>query len=153
MTLVAVCESPAGPAPEHGPFPRDVEFVISAMEAGPRPAAERQRLPRAKYRMRAMLTLYSDAPDQPPALLYTRHVNRQAVGFLTNRPLSLSHGGTLSIRSPLGKMMQIPCTVLRCRQAAPGWYEGAVYFNRQQPDFDPEEFLPRLALTAESLPA
>jgi hypothetical protein len=32
-------------------------------------------------------------------------------------------------------MIEAACTVLRCRQAAPGWYEGAIYFNRSQEIF------------------
>lgn len=126
---------------EHAAFPPDVEFVISAMEAGPRPPFERQRLPRARYRVRAWLSLHSDPPGRRPALLYTRHVNRQAVGFLTSRPLPLGHGGVLRILSPQGRMVEINCTVLRCREAVPGWYEGALSFNREQPDFDASEVL------------
>jgi hypothetical protein len=30
----------------------------------------------------------------------------------------------------------VHCTLLRCREAAPGWFEGSVYFNREQPQFD-----------------
>jgi hypothetical protein len=117
------------------PFPTEVEFVISALEAGPKPAQDRQKLKRTAYRVRAALRLFSDAPESVASLLFTRHVNPQAVGFLTNRHLPLSHGGILYIPSPDQRMLQIYCTVLRCREAAPGWYEGAAYFNRQQAVF------------------
>jgi hypothetical protein len=30
----------------------------------------------------------------------------------------------------------IRCTLLRCRETAPGWYEGALHFNRNQIVFD-----------------
>jgi len=126
---------------QHGCFPPDVEFVISALEAGPRPPFERQRLPRARYRVQARLHLYSDPPGRPATLLYTRHVNRQAIGFLTDRPLPLGHGGIVRLPSPQGRLVEIHCTVLRCREAAPGWYEGALVFNREQPDFDASEVL------------
>jgi len=36
---------------------------------------------------------------------------------------------------PGGDIRTIACTLLRCREAAPGWYEGRMYFNRQQADF------------------
>jgi hypothetical protein len=123
------------------PFPADVEFVISALEAGPRPLIERHKLRRTPYRVRAMLRLFSDSTGQPPCLLYTRHVNSQAMGFLSAKYLPLSHGGILRIPAQ-GKLLEIYCTILRCREAAPGWYEGAVYFNRQQPTFAAENLEP-----------
>lgn len=122
------------------PFPAEVEFVISALEAGPKPAQDRQRMKRTAYRVRAAIRLFSDPHDSPPTLLFTRHVNPQAVGFLTNRRLPLSHGGILYIPSPDQKLLHIYCTVLRCREAAPGWYEGAAYFNRQQTLFAADQF-------------
>jgi hypothetical protein len=33
------------------------------------------------------------------------------------------------------KTLAIPCTLYRCRVAAPGWYEGALHFNRDQMEF------------------
>lgn len=122
------------------PFPRDVEFVISAMEACPRPETDRQKLHRFPYRVRATLRLYSDRCESGPALLYTRHIHALAVGFLTNRRLPISHGGLLRIRSPRQDVIEIGCTVLRCREVASGWFEGALYFNREQPAFAPEQF-------------
>jgi hypothetical protein len=124
------------------PFPAEVEFVISALEAGPRSAVERQKLKRVPYRVRAMFKLFSDPQEQPPCLLYTRHVNRQALGFISPRHLPLSHGGVLNIVGPDGTIMQVYCTVLRCREVAPGWHEGAVYFNREQQVFCAEQTPP-----------
>jgi hypothetical protein len=114
------------------PFPADVEFVISALEAGPKPLVDRQKAKRSQYRVRATLKLFSDAPESRPALLYTRNVTSLALAFLTNDSLTLSHGGILRIPAPSGEILKINCTVLRCREAAPGWFEGAVYFNREQ---------------------
>jgi hypothetical protein len=116
-------------------LPREVEFIISALEAGPRPSEERQKLRRTTYRVVATLKLFSDDPEAPPTVIYTRHVNEQAVGVLSPQPLTLSHGGVMRIRAPQGEMMEVACTVLRCREVAAGWYEGALYFNREQPCF------------------
>ena len=121
-----------------GALPREVEFIISALEAGPKPAEERQKLRRTAYRVVATLKLFSDDAEAPPTVLYTRHVNEQAVGVLSPQPLTLSHGGVIRIPSPKGEMMEIACTVLRCREVAAGWYEGALYFNRDQPCFAAE---------------
>ena len=139
MLLVVFQDSDTLSEPDFAPFPHEVEFMISALEAGPRPVVDRQKMPRTRYRARALLKLYSDAAEAPAALLYTRHVNRQAIGFVTSRHLTLSHGGMLRILDPQGKPIEIACTVLRCREVTPGWFEGAVYFNRQQAMFDAGE--------------
>jgi hypothetical protein len=128
------------------PFPAEVEFVISALEAGPRPEVERRRHQRrSRYRVRAALRLFSDQPGAMPAILFTRTINPQALGFVTARRLTLSHGGLLRLPDPHGgggggeRILDVYCTVLRCREAAPGWCEGAVYFNREQRRFSREE--------------
>src|SRR5688500_10608916 len=137
--MTAEADEASAGAEADGPFPSEVEFLISALEAGPKPAVERQKLKRSVYRVRATVKLFSDDPDAPPVMLYTRHVNSQAVGFLASQHLPLSHGGILKVRSPQGEMLDIYATVLRCREVAPGWYEGALYFNREQPAFTAEE--------------
>jgi len=122
------------------PFPQEVEFIISALEAGPPPIEDRHKVRRCSYRVRASLRLFSHLPDTPPKIVFTRNVSPQAMGFLSDHPLPLSHGGTIHIAAPSGSVMRIACTILRCRQAAPGWFEGAIYFNRPQPCFDTEQF-------------
>ena len=41
----------------------------------------------------------------------------------------------LELPCPDGNLISIACTLLRCREAAPGWFEGAVCFNREQLEF------------------
>lgn len=136
--VLDLSEGAEGTELSDSPFPNEVDFILSALEAGPRPPVERQRLVRSVYRTRAILRLYSDPPNGRPHMLYTRDVSMGALGFLSGRPVTLSHGGIVKIRSPFGKVMDIACTVLRCREVVPGWYEGAVYFNRPQNLFSPE---------------
>ena len=139
MTLVEAFQDDSLLADAGAPFPSEVEFVISALEAGPKPIVDRQKTKRSQYRVRATLKLFSDAPDARPALLFTRNVTTQALAFLTSDILTLSHGGILRIPAPSGELLKINCTVLRCREAAPGWFEGAVYFNREQGFFNADE--------------
>jgi len=138
MVLVQPISDDSLLADATAPFPAEVEFVISALEAGPKPLIDRQKAKRSQYRVRATLKLFSDPPGSKPALLYTRNVTSQALAFLTNEVLTLSHGGILRIPSPSGEIVKINCTVLRYREAAPGWFEGALYFNREQPFFSAE---------------
>jgi hypothetical protein len=116
-------------------LPREVELVMSAMEAGRYASQERRSMRRVTYRTRAQLRLFSDAHAGRPWTLYTRDVNRRGLAFLTPHRLPLGYGGVLDIAGPDGRWLAISCTLLRCREASPGWFEGSVYFNRDQPDF------------------
>jgi hypothetical protein len=124
------------PRPEAAPpWPAGVEMVLTAIEAGQFTATERRNGKRAAYRVQAMLQLFSDMPGLPPRDIYTRDANDRGLGFITPHRLPLGYGGMLEIVSPDGKTRTIQCTLLRCREAAPDWYEGSLYFNRQQMEF------------------
>jgi hypothetical protein len=146
------------PPPPRGPsdtdFPPQVDMILSAIEAGQfaananneasapaapaRPGqAERRRTKRATYRVRAHLRLFSDQPGDASRVIYTRDVHPRGLGFITPHRLPLGHGGIVELPTPAGKIVSIPCTLLRCREAAPGWFEGSVYFNREQPHLVP----------------
>ena len=116
-------------------FPPEVELVMSALEVGGYAGQERRTTRRVAYRTRAHLRLFSDAHAGRPWTLYTRDVNRRGLAFLTPHRLPLGYGGVLEIAGPDGRWLTINCTLLRCREAAPGWFEGSVYFNRDQPAF------------------
>jgi hypothetical protein len=137
---------PKPPAPmSHEDWPPQVELILSAIEAGrytgpsaPQPAgAERRQAKRASYRVKGHLRLFSDAPGDQGRVIYTRDVHHRGLGFITPHRLPLGHGGVVELPTPGGKIVSVPCTLLRCREAAPGWYEGSVYFNREQPHLVP----------------
>jgi len=118
-------------------WPPQAELVLSAIEAGqhrtaPVLGAERRQGKRASFRVRAQLRLYSDNPGEPGRVIYTRDIHARGLGFITPHRLPLGHGGLVDLPTPAGKIVSVPCTLLRCREAAPGWYEGSVYFNRDQ---------------------
>ena len=123
-------------------WPPQAELVLSAIEAGQHNnnglvAGERRNSRRASFRVRGQLRLYSDNPGEPGRVIYTRDIHARGLGFITPHRLPLGHGGLVDIPTPAGKIVSIPCTLLRCREAAPGWYEGSVYFNRDQHDILP----------------
>ncbi|HEY2585577.1 MAG TPA: PilZ domain-containing protein [Tepidisphaeraceae bacterium] len=115
--------------------PPQVELILSALETGRHRAADQRDGRRQRYRVRGRLRLFSDAPHVKPWTVYTRDVDARGLGFVTPHRLPLGYGGLIELPHPDGGMMTITCTLFRCRQAAPGWYEGAVYFNREQPEF------------------
>jgi hypothetical protein len=121
-------------------WPPEVDLILSAMEvASEGQEHDRRHGVRTSYRVRATLRLFSDPPHVDPWVLYTRDVDRRGLGFITPHRLPLGYGGNLELLSPGGRRLCIPCTLFRCRQAAQGWYEGALYFNREQSAFDCEE--------------
>lgn len=113
-------------------WPAEVNMILSAMEVTPRPGSHGRRTDRLAYRVRALLRLFADLPDTDPWLLYTRDIDPRGVGFITPHRLPLGYGGTIELLTPRGNKSDIGCTLTRCRQVLPGWYEGAAYFNRDQ---------------------
>ncbi|CAN5587813.1 hypothetical protein BH09PLA1_BH09PLA1_21360 [soil metagenome] len=114
-------------------WPADVDLILSALDAGKNAGSDDRRLgTRTPYRVRAHLRLFSDQPGAERYTLYTRDVDPRGMGFITSHRLPLGYGGDVELFTPRGNKVRIHCTLLRCRQAAPGWYEGAAYFNREQ---------------------
>jgi hypothetical protein len=137
-------------------WPAEVDLIISAMDAAQSGAAppltstahagvstqddsvDRRLRSRTPYRVRAELKLFSDPADTQPWLLYTRDIDAKGVGFITAHRLPLGYGGWIELFTPRGEKVRVNCTLFRCREAAPGWYEGALYFNREQWQFEVE---------------
>jgi hypothetical protein len=118
------------------PWPAEVDLILSAMESGRHSADpdERRELVRIPHRVKGRLKLFSDAADVSPRVIYTRDAHARGLGFITPHRLPLGHGGFVEFAGPDGRPRRIQCTLHRCREAAPGWYEGAVCFNREQPE-------------------
>jgi hypothetical protein len=126
-------------------WPPEVALIMTAMAAG-RWAEERREMPRLPYHVKASLRLYADEPGSKEKYLFTNNVSPRGLGFLTRHRLPLGYGGTVEIPMPDDRTLTVHCTMLRCRQAAPGWYEGALHFLRDQEEFaattevdDPDE--------------
>ena len=124
------------PAPTE--WPPQVDLVMSALEAGKfaRGDRDRRKARRKILRVTAWLRLFIDGPATPPWTLYSRDVHARGMGFITAHRLPLGYGGLLELPSPNGTWVSVACTLLRCREAAPGWFDGALYFNRDQPAFE-----------------
>jgi hypothetical protein len=106
-------------------------MLISALDVGA-PRVDVREQPRNAYRVAARFRLFGDEEAGVDDTLYTRDVDPRGVGFVTRRRLPLGYGGRLEIVTAAGEAMTIPATILRCRECAPGWYEGALAFNRPQ---------------------
>jgi len=124
-------------SPQAAPSDHDeaeLEFIMSALDAASY-SHERRRTVRYPYRVRAVLRLYAEIEDATPCLLHTRDITSRSLGFVTRRRLPLGYGGTVDLPDPKGVIRSIDCTLLRCRELTNGWYEGSLYFNREQYDF------------------
>lgn len=129
----ALAEPPPLPVDEH--WPREVDLILSAIEAGRglSVATDRRQSTRQPHRTRATLKLFSDTEDTAPWVLFTRDIDPRGVGFITRHRLPLGYGGVVTLALPDGRELRANCTLLRCREATSGWFEGALYFNRPQP--------------------
>jgi len=131
---------PAVPAPvPAAPWPKvsnEVDLIISAIEAGSSPTVERRAMRRHAWRAQATVRLFIDQAHHPVRVVYSRDIHSRGLGFVTPERLPLGYGGVLDLPAKDGSIVSVACTVLRCRMAAPGWYEGFVYFNREQTDFE-----------------
>ena len=116
-------------------WPAQVDLILSAMETGQFMSNRRRRPRRKGYRVKAKLRLFSDPPAASPWIIYTRDADPRGLGFISPHRLPLGYGGMLEIPGPDATLLSVNCTLYRCREAVPGWYEGAVYFHREQPDF------------------
>ncbi len=130
QTVQEIEDAPPSPA-----IPQEVSLLCSALETGQYAATERRARRRRSYRTAAYLQLFADACGAQPVLIYTRDVEPRGVGFVTQRRLPLGYGGILEMQAPDGRVLRIHGTIIRCRPASPGWFEGSVSFNREQPDF------------------
>lgn len=110
----------------------EVDFILSALEAAGHAHLQRRAAPRRSYRVQATLRLYSDEASSPPWVLYTRDACRRGLGFITRHRLPLGYGGVVHLRGPDGRVLEIHCTLSRCRETVNGWFEGALHFNREQ---------------------
>ncbi len=123
-------------------WPAEVDLIISALAAGEdrakaaaSPVLRRREVPRSPYRVIADLRLYSDTNGADGWSLYTRDVSVRGLGFITPHRLPLGYGGTVELPAPDGRIIAVNCTLLRCREITSGWYDGALYFNREQAVF------------------
>jgi PilZ domain len=119
-------------------WPAEVDLILSAMEAAEGTQTERREHERVPYRVRAELRLFSDLPGAGPWIVYTRDINERGLGFITPHRLPLGYGGWIEMATPRGRKLRIHCTLFRCREAVKGWFDGALYFNREQHFFKTE---------------
>jgi hypothetical protein len=132
MTLTACTEE----IQSQEPIPADAALVMSALEAAHSAREERRMARRLPYRTVTQLRLFRDEPGSTPWELYTRDINRRGFGFLTRHRLPLGYGGVAVLVDRSGRSTPVHCTLCRCREAAAGWFEGSISFNREQPQFE-----------------
>lgn len=115
-------------------WPREVDLILSAMEAGVNDAVVcRRQSVRRPHRVRAELSLFAHGPLVPPIVLYTRDVTPEGVGFITKERVTLGYNGMIKLVDPEGRVLSAQCGVYRCREAINGWYEGSLTFAVEQP--------------------
>jgi hypothetical protein len=138
--IVVDVSAAAGAATAQENWPPEVELILSALEAAGNAHDNRRQHPRMSYRTIAELRLFSDQSGTPAWRLYTRDVSARGVGFITPHRLPLGYGGVIQLPTPrTGRMVSVNGTLFRCREISDGWFEGAMYFNREQWVFAPQQ--------------
>jgi hypothetical protein len=132
QSSAAVVEAPPAGGDQ---WPAHVQMILSALETGQNAPSERRGTRRAAYRTKAHLRLFTAAKNATPALLYTRDACARGMGFITPHYLPLGYGGKVELILPTGRLALAHCTLSRCRQFSPGWYEGALSFSRDVEEF------------------
>ena len=114
-------------------WPRGVDLILSALEAAGCEHDECRRHERMNYRVLVELRLFSDPPGTPSWQLYSRDVSVRGMGFITQHRLPLGYGGMVQLPAPRsGRLVSVAGTLFRCREVGQGWFEGSLYFNREQ---------------------
>ena len=120
---------------------RKASMILSAMDAAgedrdddPYTAERREpAIERVAFRAAAELKLFADPEGAEPWVIYLRDVEARAAGFICADRLPLGYGGTIKFQGPDGEPVEVDVTLVRCRVCYSGWFEGALYFHRNQP--------------------
>lgn len=115
----------------------EIDLIMSALDVGGTVRTERRSRERKVHNSIATLRLYANAHDSSdPPLLFVRDADARGLGFITQHSLPLGYGGRVSIETPEGELLDVGCTIYRCRPCSGDWYEGALTFSKPQHAFD-----------------
>ena len=132
---------------EAAALPEDAEVVILVLteesSGGGSAAANRRRYPRCAYQVAATLKTAdgadADAASAMRTRVYTRDANQWGVGFVMQEPIPVGSEAYLILDRPgFERPIHRRCRIVRCREALPGWYEGAAVFHDEEPALAPE---------------
>ena len=115
-------------------LPEDVREVMEMLGGHAPPAAvvDRRRSERVPHHVRAAMEI-DDALQHTRQTIYTRDVSSWGVGFISRVPLPTGANAMLHIAGVHGRTLQVMCSVIRCREVLPGWYEGAAVLFKEEP--------------------
>jgi hypothetical protein len=116
----------------------DVLEAFRALE-GFAPRCERRKLRRTRYYTAAQMLVSLDGP----ATVYTRDVNPWLIGLVGNVHLDNYDHVMLHLPLPDQPAMEVECTVRRCQEFLPGWFDYALHFRHEQPLFCNDVWLAR----------
>jgi len=115
----------------------DFRLVMQILTSEAGAADERRRFSRATYVARATVELTDPMGHAHRIQLWSRDANQWGVGIVTRCTLPVGQSATLQIKGSDGVDIRARGCILRCREVLPGWYEGAVLFEHEQPSLAP----------------
>jgi hypothetical protein len=132
---MSVLEMPAlmpGSRMGQSSWPADARRAMHALEAMFPTTMNRRSVLRDTYRV---IASFVPIGSQEEITLYTRDVNRWALGFICSQPLHAGMRGTLQLPMPGGATIFVSATVRRCREYHDAWCDGMIHFAQEQTVF------------------
>jgi hypothetical protein len=106
-----------------------MEQSISSMSS----MREQRKVVRRRYHIEGRLLI--SGQDASTVQLYTRDVNLNHVGFITQTPLAVGIKTMVRLKKPTGRGITVEGRVQRCREFEPGWFDCSVEFAQRQAAF------------------
>jgi hypothetical protein len=116
-------------------WPAEARRAMVTLETMFPTTMDRRSVLRDRYRVVASFIPTGLQVSAEEATLYTRDVNRWALGFICRHPLHAGTRGTLQLPMPDGTTMFISAVVRRCREYDKGWHDGMIHFAQEQQVF------------------
>src|SRR5262245_10663403 len=96
-------------------WPHDVRRIMSWLDCQPDFAADRRRLPRVRYRVRAAIGLVGTINRESSIIpIYTRDAGLRSMGFIASAELPKNTDARLHLPSVDDRIWYIDCMVIRC---------------------------------------
>ncbi len=89
---------------------------------------DRRRLPRLSYNAAGAIAGTEGAQE-----FWSHDINAYTIGYVSVKPIQCGVDGPVTLDLPNGARHETRGRVMRCREFAPGWFEGYIAFNTSLP--------------------
>lgn len=116
---------------------KDLHLVLQVLTSECGEGAERRQFSRCPYVARAAVELEDPMGHVLRVKVFSRDANQWGVGLVSQTVLPAGENALLQIEGGDGVDVRARGCIVRCREVLPGWFEGAVLFEQEQPSLSP----------------